>query len=253
MITDPGFDTETFTYFIDWGDSTTPDTGSATIDQNGSVGFDTEASFDGSHTYADNNVFTVTVRVADDDMTADFTTGTDGVDFVEQSFQVTVDNVLPTLTVVGNQTINEGSLLSLPDLGMITDPGFDTETFTYFIDWGDSTTPDTGSATIDQNGSVGFDTEASFDGSHTYADDDVFTVTVRVADDDMTADFTTGTDGVDFVEQSFQVTVDNVLPTLTVVGNQTIDEGSLLSLPRFGHDHRSGLRHRDLHLLHRLG
>ena len=237
-ITDPGFDfgtgTETFTYFIDWGDATTADTGPATIDSAGSIGVDTEASFDGSHTYADDGVYTVTVRVADDDMSANFTTGTAGVDFVEQSLQVTVDNVIPTLAVLGNQTTDEGTLLSLLDLGTITDPGFGTETFTYFIDWGDATSADTGPATIDSAGSIGADTQASFDGSHTYADDGAYTVTVRVADDDMTGNFTTGTAGVDFVEQTLQITVDNVLPTLAVLGNQTADEGTLLSLIDLG-------------------
>jgi len=231
MITDPGFDTETFTFFIDWGDLTSADTGPATVDLNGSVGVDTEASFDGSHTFADDGIYVVTVRVADDDMTADFVTGTDGVDFVEDTFQVTVENVVPDLTVIGNQTVDEGSLLSIIDLGMITDPGFDTETFEYYIDWGDLTLADTGPATIDLNGSVGVDTEASFDGSHTYADDGLYNVTVRVADDDMTADFTFGTDGIDFVEQTFQVTVDDVSPTIAVSAvSSNTDEGSVFTL-----------------------
>ena len=233
-LTDPGFDTETFDFFIDWGDGSTADTGSATIDVPGAIGSATEASFDGSHTFADDGLYTVTVRVADDDMTGDFLAGVAGVDFVEQTFEVTVANVAPSLTVVGNQTVDEGSALSIPDIGTLTDPGFDTETFDFFIDWGDGSTADTGSATIDAPGAIGSATEASFDGSHTFADDGLYTVTVRVADDDMTGDFLAGVAGVDFVEQTFEVTVANVAPSLTVVGNQTVDEGSALSIPDIG-------------------
>ena len=40
-------------------------------------------SFDGSHTYADNGVYTVILRIADDDMSGNFTAGTNGVDYVD--------------------------------------------------------------------------------------------------------------------------------------------------------------------------
>ena len=48
----------------------------------------TAGSFDGSHIYADNGVYTVTVTVMDDD---------GGV--TVQTFEVTVNNVAPTLDV----------------------------------------------------------------------------------------------------------------------------------------------------------
>ena len=80
----------------------------------------------------------VTVTVRDDDLGSD-----------TESFIVTVSNVDPMLRVVGAQTIAEGSLLSLSNLGTFTDPGFDNasnpvpgeveETFTYSINWGDGT------------------------------------------------------------------------------------------------------------------
>ena len=207
MITDPGFDTETFTYFIDWGDSTTPDTGSATIDQNGSVGFDTEASFDGSHTYADNNVFTVTVRVADDDMTADFTTGTDGVDFVEQSFQVTVDNVAPSIAVSAvSSSTDEGSLFTL-DLGLVTEPGDDTIT-QFIIEWGD------GDSDI-----VAGDPENTSH-NHTYDDGtQIEEVRITLIDED-------GVHTEAGVPNPFNVTVDNVDPTATFFNTGDVDEGT---------------------------
>src|SRR5207244_3150419 len=151
----------------------------------------------GSHTYADDGVYTVTVFVFNDDYGDQTDTAI-----------VTVNNVNPTLTVVGNQTINEGQLLSLTDIGTFTDPGFDnplnpppgetTETFTYEINCGDGRPASTGSATIDTAGGVGVLTAGSFDGSHTYADNGTYTVTIRVFDDD---------GGVD--QKTFQVTVNN--------------------------------------------
>jgi uncharacterized delta-60 repeat protein len=88
-------------------------------------------------------------------------------------------------------TVAEGRELSLVDLGTFTDPGFGTETFTYTINWGDGTTADTGSPAIDVAGSEGIDTAGSFDGSHTYADNGAYTVTVTVADDDGGSDVKT--------------------------------------------------------------
>jgi hypothetical protein len=173
----------------------------------GAFGTSSTASF----TAADDAVLTVKGKIRDKD----------GAE-TEYTASVTVNNVNPTLTVVSDQSVDEGSLLSLPDLGVITDPGFDNptnpngaseETFTFSIDWGDSTAADSGSATIDDVGGVGDLTDASFDGSHTYVDDGVYTVTVRVADDDMTGNFVSGTLGTDFVQQTFEVTVSNVTPS----------------------------------------
>ena len=137
------------------------------------TGVPTAGSFDGSHIYADNGVYTVTVTVMDDD---------GGV--TVQTFEVTVNNVAPTLTVSPNQTVNEGATLNLPNIGQFTDPGFDnplnsgetSETFTYSINWGDGTPLNTGVPTIDAPGGPGVPTAGSFDGSHIYADNGVYTV-----------------------------------------------------------------------------
>ena len=224
-ITDPGFrDTtagtvETFSYSIDWGDGTTIDTGTAKIDQVGSEGTPTLASFDGKHYYADNGVYTVTLSVVDDDGGVSNTA----------TLQITVGNLSPELTVVGNQSAYQGQTLSITDLGTLIDRGFDntalgtSETFTYSIDWGDGTPADTGNATIDQVGSIGVRTTASMDGSHVYASEGVYDVTVTVMDDD---------GGVD--DGTFQVEVINADPTLTVVGDQTADEGTPLSITNIG-------------------
>ncbi len=230
QFSDPGFNnplnvggetSEKFTYAIDWGDGTNVDSGPPTIDVPGGVGVPTQGSFDGSHVYADNGTYTVTVTVNDDD--GGKASGT---------FTVVVQNVAPVLTVAPDQMVNEGSLLSITNIGQFTDPGFDnpknvggevTEKFTYAIDWGDGTPVDSGPATIDVPGGPGVPTQGSFDGSHIYADNGVYTVTVTISDDD-------GGTAV----QTFSVAVKNVAPSLTVVPDQVVDEGSLLSITNIG-------------------
>jgi PKD repeat protein len=229
-FTDPGFDnllneggetTERFTFAIEWGDGTEVDSGQATIDVQGAAGVLTEGSFDGSHTYADNGIYTVTVTISDDDGGS-----------ISDTFTVTVNNVAPTLEVAGNQVIDEGTTLTLANLGQFTDPGFDnpnglggptTEQFSFTIDWGDGSDLESGPATIDTPGGIGVPTAGSFDGAHTYADNGIYTVTVTVSDDD--GDSTT---------ETFTVTVNNVTPTLIAAGDQSTSEGSLLSVANIG-------------------
>ena len=103
---------------------------------------------------------------------------------------MTVTNVDPTLLVVNDQTVTEQDLLSIVDLGLVTDPGFansamgTSETFDYTIDWGDGTPNNIGEVTIDMSGSPGVSTDGSFDGSHRFSNDGLYTVAVTVMDDD---------------------------------------------------------------------
>src|SRR5262249_54085653 len=152
------------------------------IDRVGSPGVTTLASFDGSHVFADNGVYTVTVTASDDDGLSD-----------QKTFHVTVNNVNPTLAVVGNQGGIVNRPVSITDIGKISDPWFDNpntpngasrEQSTYSINWGDPTPARPGSAPIDRVGSPGVTTLASFDGSHTYTHAGIFTVTVTIHDDD---------------------------------------------------------------------
>lgn len=220
----------------------------------------------GSHTYADDGVYTVIVRLADDDMGAfaspdKFNTGIAGVDYVQATFTVTVLNVAPSLTDGGPaNVVDEGSSFVLSDLGGgqshlgigLSDPGFDnplnpttpalgnpfSELFVgYTIDWGDGTADTPVNVVMRNNGAPGSATTALFEhAAHTYADNGTYTVRVRVADDNMGAYhdaslFETGVEGVDFVDLTFTITVNNVAPTMTVpvVSAGTINENGSVS------------------------
>src|SRR5262249_39552897 len=147
QFTDPGFDnplniggetTETFSFVIDWGDGSPVDSGPGTVDTPGNVGILTAGSFDGSHLYTAPGVYTVTVTLSDDD----------GGTAVAQ-FTVTVVSRTPILVTAPNQTVNEGSLLGVVDLGKFTDSAANVGGYTYSIDWGDGRPVDFGAATID--------------------------------------------------------------------------------------------------------
>jgi hypothetical protein len=206
---DPGT-LDTHTYEVDWGDGST------------STGAATGHAILATHTYADDGLYSVTVRVTDDD---------GGMADAVASIQI--NNVAPTLTVALDQAVDEGTLLSIANIGVFTDPGFDNalnpgveieESFRYEIDWGDgSSVPETSIG--DLNGGPGTPSSSAFGGSHIYADNGTYTVTVAVRDDD---------GGV--AVRTFTVTVNNVAPTLTLppLGPFTLSESQTLFLPPLG-------------------
>ncbi|PQO25742.1 hypothetical protein C5Y96_23315 [Blastopirellula marina] len=165
-FTDFGGDSWTVT--VDYGDGTGPQ--AAPVDQ-------LNRQFTLSHYFPDDGVYTVQVTVEDN-------FGGTGT----ESFDVTVTNSAPILSVVGPQTVFVGQSFTIENLGQVVDSGFDsvtaTEDFIYQIDWGDSTPPNSGQATIDQVGGNGNPTLASFDGTHTYAAAGTYTVNVVLFDDD---------------------------------------------------------------------
>jgi PKD repeat protein len=211
---------DTHTAIINWGDGSSL--------ENAAVFFSSgSGALGGTHTYADDGVYTVILTIQDDDG------GTD-----TEQFTVTVKNVVPKVDNVDDVAVNEGSAFTLVGLNvLLSDPGFDNplnplpggelqETFAvHSINWGDGSPTDTTSVSIVNrvSGSPGVPTTAQFDHDlHTYADDGFYTVTIRVADDDMGAfadatKFVTGVAGVDFIDLTFTIRVDNVNPTLTSV------------------------------------
>jgi ELWxxDGT repeat protein len=250
QFTDPGFDrdgvpgiapSETFTYQVDWGDGSALDTGTATITQPGSAGRLTEGSFTSSHRYADAGSYLVTLLVFDDEGAVS-----------ERVVTLNVAGAAPQLVDIPNRTVNEGTAFDVLDLGGFSlggfsDAGFGPDSsFLYEIDFGDGSPlvrgfsiplamdsephPLLGPGDIpDQNftvipGAPGVPTSAVIPSVfHTWTDDGIYTVTVRVIDDDLV----TGT-------TVFSVTVNNVNPTLALnmptlsiaAGNRLLLDGS---------------------------
>ncbi len=141
----------------------------------------TTASLSASRVYADNGTYPISITIQGSSLGE-----------LSLSASASVTNVAPTLTVPSNQTALVGSPLSLTNIGSISDPGYrnlqastpTAETFTYSINWGDGSAAETGTATIDRQGSASQTTLASFNGSHTYQTAGNYTVTVRATDDD---------------------------------------------------------------------
>jgi PKD repeat protein len=136
-----------------------------------------DGSFDGKtmHTYGDNGVFTVTLRVTDDK-------GANGTD----TCTITVLNVAPIITPFGPFSFDEGMNFDLSV--MSTDLGSDDLTFTWEMEMGPTVTK------VYYNDGTGPDPYPSPGGtfqflvtdlvSHMYGDDGVYSVDLTVEDDD---------------------------------------------------------------------
>lgn len=103
-----------------------------------------------------------------------------------------IANAPPVLASRGNEVAIQGQAWQIARMGTFTDAGFGAaqatpprnETFSYSIDWGDGTSLSTGSATLESLGSVGQSTRGYFGGSHVYANQGNYSVTMTVNDDD---------------------------------------------------------------------
>ncbi len=177
---DPGtFDT-IFTYSFDW-------------DNDGTYEIVDQASASATHTWYDNGIFTVKGKIKDKD---------DG--YTEYTTDVTMNNVAPLVDAGPDQTADEGDTLSFS--GSFTDPGSgDTHTIEWDFDYDGIT------FTVDDSGSLTT--------SNAFTDNGVFTVALRVTDDDSGV-------GLD----TLLVTVSNVAPqAFASVDQNPVDEGVMVS------------------------
>ncbi|MEE8472778.1 MAG: PKD domain-containing protein, partial [Dehalococcoidia bacterium] len=158
---------------IDWGDgSVEPATLSET---NGS------GRVAGSHIYADNGTFTVSITVTDNDGA-----------FHTSSLTLAVNNLPPSLETPGDGAIGEGGTFQVT--AGFADPG-PRDTHTASIDWGDGSVEPATLSEEEGSGQVA--------ASHIYADNGIFTVGITVTDNDGASH--TG---------SFTLAVNNLSPSL---------------------------------------
>jgi RTX calcium-binding nonapeptide repeat (4 copies)/PKD domain len=172
--TDPGQDTISG-WDIDWGDGsnhTTP-AGNATS---------------ATHVFGTAGATTITVSATDEDGT------------YQQTKNVTISAVTPTVTLTGDSSVNEGSAYTL---------NFSSTNSNirngWTIDWGD--------------GETDFDDTSVSSDTHTYADNGSYTITVGAITDDTEGDGT------------LNLTVNNVAPTVAITSAPTSSpEGTAITL-----------------------
>ncbi|MDD3329415.1 MAG: PKD domain-containing protein, partial [Zoogloea sp.] len=191
-VVDPGADTVT-RYSIDWGDGTPPQVINAA---------DLPANRQLTHSFASAAAVTIVTTVTDED--GSFVAGSKNITVAAPAEVITVD-------AGSDASIGEGRLFSRSI--SFTDPADqDPAGRSASINWGDGTPVE-----VITLGAGQF----SFNISHVFADDRAtpFAVEVSVSDDG----FQTATD-------SFNVGVINVAPTLALIGDGAVSEGSPYTL-----------------------
>ncbi len=148
------------------------------------------------HVYVQNGIYTVIITISDNSQE-----GT-----VTEMFDVTVNNIAPTVIPGIGDTISEGD--SFATSGSFSDPGED--------DWMITVDYDDGSVDT-----IAFESDKTFEINHSFTNDGIFNVSVSVDDGD------------DITTESFVVTVTNVAPTVEAVSDTTIEEGSVYSSTGF--------------------
>jgi PKD repeat protein len=150
-----------------------------------------------SHAFVDDDDYTVTCTVADEDGGS-----------TSSTLDVSLNNAAPVLSLSGDESGTEGDTFSFD--GGLTDAGVD-DTHTCIWTWGD------GESTTDSS-----DCEED----HVYAQDGTYTVTLNALDSDG------GTDS-----ETLSVTVDNTAPEVSSLsGDETGDEGEALDFSCSGSD-----------------
>lgn len=187
---------------IDWGDGSAVDSGTISLTSVALPGLPggVDGTVSGMHVYADGGPYIVEVEI--DDLDGGVTSDT---------FTVTVINAPPVVDAGSDTSVAEGSLFTLPS-ALFIDPGT-ADTHTATIDWGDGSPVVAGTVTESPTGPPGnaAGLTGDVDGSHTYADNGVFTVTVEVIDNDGGSQ-----------SDSIDVTVTNVGPSLTPSGEPEV-------------------------------
>lgn len=188
-VIDPGDDSVT-EYTINWGDGQ-----QETISSN-----DLPANREVRHVFADGETApTILVTLVDED----------GRHENAGSLAIAVNNVPPTLTLLGADSVEEGSPYTLT-LGSISDPGTDT-VVEYVIDWGDGQQDSIASGALPVSREV----------SHTYEDGAAAaTISVTLVDED----------GSHPAAGTLALAVTNVSPTVPLSGSPDVDEGSVYTL-----------------------
>ena len=160
-----------YTATINWGDGTVTNIDNVEF----SAGAGTVL---GSHVYADNSQYDITVTLTDNNATA-----------AQVQTTATIENADPA-PILGPFVIDvfqgqafDGLLATFYDVGFTNITAGTAETFSASIDWGDGTTTSDAAIEVVQ-GTTGTATVVRISGNHTYATIGEFTATVTVADDD---------------------------------------------------------------------
>ncbi|WP_200343556.1 PKD domain-containing protein [Halochromatium glycolicum] len=158
-----------------------------------------------NHTWIEDGVYTVAVRVTDSDGSSDIA-----------MLPVTVGNLAPSVDAGPDQSGAPGTTISLAP-ATFTDPGIQ-DTHTATIDWGDGSTAAPGSVT-------GADGSGTVSASHAFAAPGTYTVTVTVTDDE-------GDSGQESL--SVRVKAGNLAPSADPGGPYSAPEGGSVQLDGSG-------------------
>ena len=119
---------------------------------------------------------------------------------------IQITDVPPVLQLFGNQVATEGQALNLSPLGRFMHAPVTSGAFGYMVDWGDGSTPDSGTAAILAVASAGTQLVGTVPGQHTYAAAGTYCVVATVTDPDL-----------QFATQSLEVVVNPASPVATSI------------------------------------